>query len=165
MMRPKEVIIAGLGCVVNEEGRMKTKTILAVILALFCLYACGGIDIPSDKDAFRALENYCNIELGDNAKIVSFNRTNGTMGHIRYTIYFDAELEYLKDGCLIEYQIAAGHFFDANSPSCKDITSPEFKVRQGEKRKISGMMDLEKTEKGWMKARETTPSIKWVEGK
>ena len=54
MMRPKEVIIAGLGCVVNEEGKMKTKTILAVILALFCLYACGGIDIPSDKDAFRA---------------------------------------------------------------------------------------------------------------
>ncbi|MDI6788636.1 MAG: DUF2950 family protein, partial [Planctomycetota bacterium] len=123
-------------------------TVLMVALAV--LLGCGSK--PSVGSGRTALEN----GLGDLAKVISFKKTDGKliefMGMKGYELEYEAEIELLKDVAKDRSFTGGVVYVPYKKPTSQfDFIASMLPLhrRQGEKLRISGKINFEKSEKGW----------------
>lgn len=145
---------------IGIQNKMSWMTFLLV--AGFCALITGCSSKPSEGDGNQAVKNQINQDSQGRIKLVGFHKTNGQMADINavkvYNLEFDAEIEFTSDCKWI-----TGGDMDLGFrtlPSADKTTGPfaQFiageveagvKVRQGQRVRVSGVIQFEKKENGW----------------
>jgi len=131
---------------------MKRLFAVPVLLLLTMLVGCG-VSSPTEADAKQAIQKHISDGGYKIYKIAEIHKTNGQTG-IRdgvptYKYEFEGEVEFTEycywnggDWLPVPRAVRARLLLGPTRPD-------ENIVRMGERRKVSGYVDFEKTEKGW----------------
>jgi|CXWL01.1.fsa_nt_gi hypothetical protein len=141
---------------------MKT-TPLSIVFTVCLLLAIGcSWRPPSDDETKNAFTTKIEKESEGRIKLIEFRKTAGqikdTAGVKVYHLEYEFTIEFTAD-CKWLHQETLGLSFRTNLPPAADaqaqLSDPSAPVNQGEmvlkrdRRKCSGGLDLEQTEKGW----------------
>lgn len=136
-------------------------------LLLLCVLSgalCGCSHKPSAADGRRKLENQIHQQSNGLVKLVSFEKTDGSMqemmGMKTYAMSYAAEIEFVED-CLwsggnnLTGWDGSFRAQRGQAPQDGGLMDVFYKTqgvkpaKKGERFKFTGSMDFEKTERGW----------------
>jgi hypothetical protein len=139
---------------------VRNLTALVMLLLLLVFGGCGGgSSMPSEKDLEAAIKKK---EMADKpyAKLVSFRKTNGVAeSPSSYRVEYEGEIELTEDcycdkNGLILHSVKYVESLPKDSPT--RLAEENFArdglrtvTKKGERKRIAGNWEFEKTEKGW----------------
>lgn len=143
------------GAIGRERGRSKNlcpPCLFACVIAVMLPLAACSLP-PSASNAHNALARQIQEESQGRIRLVNFSKTNGleaeTNGVKIYKFEYQAEIEF-ADECWWAGQ--PGHFAaDPVKASVWDALGHvlQRRMRKGQREKLSGTLEFEKTERGW----------------
>jgi hypothetical protein len=127
----------------------KTAVIMGFALAIaMSILGCKGIgeDRPSEAEGKAAIldqiKNLPETENGGAIKLVGFRKTDGqaieVFGAKGYRMEYECEIEFTRD-CN----------YTGNGFTSLRLYDMSLNVKSGERRKVTGYVEFEKTENGW----------------
>jgi hypothetical protein len=129
---------------------MKTsKLTVAIFLLIFFLSGCSSR--PSQeaaRECLLSLPESCK----DCIKIVSFKKTNGIKDGIRYQLFFDSEIVFLKDAQSMG--LAEAKFKNLTPADKRFFNFLMTQYKKDEHYKLDGIIHFIKTEKGWLPSKQ-----------
>jgi hypothetical protein len=151
-------------------------TIALTIVAAIGLYAGCSSKSPSQTDAKSAIEAKIRAESRGNIRLLEFTKTDGQerveSGVRLYRMEYELTIAFIRD-CRWLHHDLLGLSFRASTTEIPQgirgiawIAQPENQgenVRNGDRRKLSGFLEFERTENGWRLTENGTPSPKTIE--
>ena len=153
---------------------MKTKpasgTQTNIISTLFVtLFLCAGCSSqPSAGDAERVIQQKIDSQSGGRIKLAGFTKTNGQKGELLgvqiYSLEYEAEIEFMEECKWIQEPFSQQVSFRTAVPPKQpdggfrwdnfmdDRMNPGTVMKKGQRQKLKGSVDFEKTERGWRAA-------------
>ncbi len=122
------------------------RFVAQLMLSLLPILAGCGASLPTEQDG----EQFLRQELTKGKtpiKLVSFHKTNGKGSDQSYFIEFDATIEFTANG----RWRGSDRIFYTDEDLVANNQEPSLftVVKAGQKQRLSGSVELEKTEKGW----------------
>ena len=128
------------------------------MLAIILFTGCSG-GKPSEGAGKTMLGKHIQDESKGNIKLVNFKKTNGQGDEHSYQMEYEAEIEFLANGSWLSNSGIAGSTafvfssqqYNNNggiSQLLGEINGAN-SVQQGQRKKVKGVLQFQKTEKGW----------------
>ena len=155
-----------------KKNIFSSQTLLSFLALVTSATILGCSDRPSSKTAEKELRQRIDIESQKRISLTQFKKTDGQsadpLGYEIYSLEYEAEIKFVED-CLW----SQGHFglrFATSPPRTNpdDLNDmgnylgyisggPSNLMKKGERRKFTGAIEYEKTEKGWRNASWDVP--------
>lgn len=133
------------------------KKALSALLLIALAFQFGCSSLPSEAEAKKTIEDSVTKNSNGCLKLTSFTKTNGKKDKEVYSLLFDADAEVLMD-CTTEESMMGSSPFNANPAQTgnKSALQTLFSmgsstpVKKGTVLHYDGIIQYEKTEKGWI---------------